>query len=140
MSKYQPLTERLAGDPGPEWRASFADIENVLGFPLPKAARAGTVWWSNDADRAQARAWTGAGWKVAEVDPGAESVVFRRAVSEAAMQNPLVAEEAALEVAPQPRRSRWRLTAAITAGAALAAGVGALVVRGLVRRGRTPNL
>ena len=41
MSKYDPLSDRLAGHPASEWRANFAELEEVLGFPLPKAARTG---------------------------------------------------------------------------------------------------
>ena len=152
MSKYRPLSEHLTGRPEPEWRASFAELEAVLGFPLPKSARGGGGWWSNDSERPHVRAWTMAGWEVAEVDPDAEAVVFRRPVSEAALQNPLVREDEDIgpEVSPQsetsreirprriglaPRRARgWGLAAAIAAGAAVTAGVGALVVRGMLRR------
>ena len=159
MSKYDPLSERLAGRRESDWRASFSEIEDVLGFPLPKSARGGAAWWSNNGERPHVRAWTGVGWQVAEVDPAAEAVVFRRPVSAAALQNPLApAEDIGPEVSPQPeasgdvqpvrmrraaevasRRMRaksWGLTAAI---AAAAAGLGALVVRGLMRRWRTPN-
>src|SRR5690348_2147860 len=85
MSKYDPLSDRLAGHRAPEWRASFAELEEVLGFPLPKAARAGRAWWKPDAG-AHARAWTDAGWAAHEVDPGAGQVLFKKAD-----QSPLVA-------------------------------------------------
>ena len=39
MSKYHPLSERLKGHGQDDWQASFAEIEEVLGFPLPKSAR-----------------------------------------------------------------------------------------------------
>lgn len=150
MSKYQPLTERLLGRPEPEWRASFAEIEAVLGFALPKGARGGAGWWTNNGERPHVRAWTGVGWEVAEVDPEREAVVFRKPVSEAALQNPLAADEpVGAEVVAQPEtsrdlevaraRRRWGLAAAITAGVAVTAGAGTLIVRGLLRRHRTPN-
>lgn len=55
MSKYAPLSQRLQRHRGDEWRASFAEIEEVLGFPLPKGARTGKSWWS-DAEKPQAKA------------------------------------------------------------------------------------
>jgi len=141
MSKYQPLSERLSGHPEPEWRASFAEIEAVLGFPLPKSARSGAAWWANNGERPHVRAWTGAGWEVAEIDPEREAVLFRKPVSEAALQNPLVADQdAGPEMAsPRGRARRWGLATAIAGGAAVAAGVGALVVRGIMKRRPTGN-
>jgi len=140
MSKYQPLSERLSGHSEPEWRASFAEVEDVLGFALPKSARGGAGWWANSGERPHVRAWTGVGWEVAEVDPEREAVVFRKPVSEAALQNPLAADEA---VGPEvPRRAganRWGLAAAIAAGAAVTAGVGAVLVRAMMKRHKTPN-
>src|SRR4051794_9967432 len=85
MSKYNPLSARLAGHAGPEWRANFAEIEEVLGFPLPKAARTGRGWWKADAG-AHARAWSEGGWSAEDVDPSAGLVTFRKAD-----QSPLVA-------------------------------------------------
>lgn len=162
MSKYQPLSEHFAGHTGPEWRASFSEVERVLGFALPKSARAGAEWWSNQADRPHVRAWTGEGWQVAEVDMAAEQVVFRKPVSEAALQDPLIGDQdIGPEVSPQPDASRqvqpvrmklaseaaslrmrakgWGLTAGVAAGAALVAAVGTLLVRNLSRRGPTGN-
>jgi hypothetical protein len=149
MSKYTPLAERLAGHPGDEWRASFAEIEEVLGFPLPKAARS-RAWWAGVEDRPHSRAWTSRGWR-AEMDQATGAVTFRRPVSEAALQGapepvaspvepvfdevqPLAMKVAAEEASVRSRLKGWGVTAAIAAGAALAAGVGALVLRG--RRGR----
>jgi uncharacterized protein YcaQ len=77
MSKYKPLSERLAGQAGDEWRASFDDVEGVLGFSLPKSARTSGAWWSA-ADKAHHQAWLAQGWKVAAVDRTLGSVVFRR--------------------------------------------------------------
>jgi hypothetical protein len=60
---------------------SFADIEALLGFPLPAPARAQPEWWS-DADppgdaSAQSRAWMLASrTAIANVD--ARTVIFDR--------------------------------------------------------------
>ena len=69
MGKYDPLTAVLAAHAGPEWRASFAEIEAVLGFALPKAARSAQAWWANGA-------WSETGWDAAEVDRAGGLVTF----------------------------------------------------------------
>lgn len=76
MSKYKPLSDRLAGSDVNEWRASFAEIEEVLGFPLPKAASAQS-WWLG-AEKPHHAAWTAPGWRVLDVDREAGSVLFAR--------------------------------------------------------------
>ena len=122
MSKYDPLTAHLAGHAGPEWRASFAEIEEVLGFPLPKGARAGRIWWRNTGAQPHQRAWTGAGWEAADVDHAGGLITFRRK----AWEEPEILKR--LEVNPT-------LGMAIIAGSvALVAGLGALAIRGVMRR------
>jgi hypothetical protein len=147
MGKYKPLSERLAGHPGDEWRASLAEIEEVLGFPLPRAARA-HAWWAGPDDKPHARAWTAGGWR-AEMDQASGAVTFRRSVSEPALQGapgPVASPSPkADEIQPfatpaleapsrRSRFKRWGITAAIAAGAAALAGVGALVLRERTRR------
>lgn len=78
MSKYNPLTERLRGHPGDHWQASFSEIEEVLGFPLPKGAKSGKAWWANDSDKSHVKAWTGEGWQADDVDHAQGVVTFRR--------------------------------------------------------------
>jgi hypothetical protein len=108
MSKYQPLADHLAARSDPEWRASFSELEALLGFPLPRAARSGRTWWANDPDKAHSRAWAGHGWEVGDVDQAAEQVVFRRGATSAAA----LVEAAGLEPlkesasAPPPLRRR----------------------------------
>lgn len=135
MSKYRPLSDRLSAEGGDEWRASFAEVEAALGFPLPKAARSGGAWWSNAPDKP----WMAAGWEVAEVDRQSETVVFRKPVSEAELSGapdllkPEV-QAAVAEAAKGPevvaespvaaRPPKWGLVAA---GAAVVAGLGALI-------------
>lgn len=78
MSKYRPLSDRLSAETADEWRPSFAELEEVLGFPLPKAARSTGGWWE-DQEKSHVRAWTEQGWRVGEVDRTLSSVVFQRA-------------------------------------------------------------
>ena len=134
MSKYQPLADRLAARAGPEWRASFADLEKALGFALPKAAKA-PAWWKTGV-------WTDAGW-TAELDPAAGAVTFRKPATKKAS-----AKASSAEPAPQPPAvvgdeppilkkldvgPGWGV-ALVLGGAAIVGGIGALVFRGLSRR------
>jgi hypothetical protein len=84
MSKYQPLSDHLSGHGPDEWRASFGELEALLGFSLPKGARAGRTWWAADRDKSHVRAWTSHGWEVGDIDHAAERVVFRRGAASGA--------------------------------------------------------
>jgi hypothetical protein len=136
MSKYDPLSARLAGHAGPEWRASFAELEEVLGFPLPKTARTGKTWWKSNVAAPQARGWTEAGWEVADVDPAQGLVTFRKvAALPAATERarpPATTDEPAilkrLEATP-----KWNL-ALVAGGLTIAAGLSMFAIRGWMRR------
>jgi len=140
MSKYDPLSARLAGHAEPEWRASFAEIEEVLGFPLPKTALTNRAWWHNTGAQPHQRSWTGSGWEVAEVDHAQGLATFRKA---AAAASPAVAEA---EPAPLPSVAdepailkrleatpKWSL-ALVTGGLVLAASLGVFAIRGAMRK------
>ena len=78
MSKYQPLSAILARRGEPYWRVAFSDLEEVLGFPLPKTAHESAAWWANSAEKAHNRAWLDAGWHVESVDRAGQAVLFHR--------------------------------------------------------------
>ena len=79
---YLALYEYLKdGHEGGAWRASFAEIERVLGFPLPPSARTRPAWWANDGESDQSQAWIGAGWQVDEADVESERVTLSRWVT-----------------------------------------------------------
>jgi hypothetical protein len=127
VSKYEPLSARLAGHAGTEWKASFAELEKALGFALPKAARTG-AWWKKGA-------WIDAGWTAEDLDLVKGRVTFRKvaaALSEPAAGLPAVADEPPilkrLEVGPG-----WGV-ALVLGGVAIVAGIGALVFRGAKRK------
>jgi hypothetical protein len=61
--RYESLRVFLASQPGEELTLTFAEIERLLGAPLPAAAWL-RAWWTNAADEPQARAWLKAGWRV----------------------------------------------------------------------------
>ena len=78
--KYTPLYRYLITRTSFCWRASFGEIETVLGFDLPASARRHPAWWANQdgGGHSHARAWREAGWKTREVDLKAETLVFER--------------------------------------------------------------
>lgn len=79
--KYAPLHNHLAKLKIKEWRATFAQIEKILGFKLPNSARIHRPWWANQGERgghSHALAWEMAGWKTAQVDMVDEKLVFVR--------------------------------------------------------------
>ena len=79
--KYQRLYTHLCGLATREWRATFSEIESIIGFGLPASARLHRPWWSNQSGangHSQAVAWGAAGWETAEVDMEAETLLLRR--------------------------------------------------------------
>ena len=103
MGKYEPLTDHLKGRDPAEWAPSFAEIEAILGFPLPASARKYREWWGNQAGagHSQARGWQDAGWRVWKVDLDEERVVFQRPGSNRVREEaqPFVGEEDLFDVA-----------------------------------------
>ncbi|HXD46039.1 MAG TPA: hypothetical protein VN655_12980 [Pseudolabrys sp.] len=79
MSKYEPLPQFLMSAGGHLHRMSFAEIERVLGFKLPKSAYEHEAWWSNNATgHSHARAWLKFGWRTEAVDLSGRKVTFQR--------------------------------------------------------------
>ena len=82
-SKYEPLRRYLAGLPPDQGLVtlSVAEVATIVGAPLPASARTSRFWlnarrtWGMSS---QARAWQGAGWRVADFDYRAETVTFVR--------------------------------------------------------------
>lgn len=79
MSKYEPLKRHLSSLRMSEWKASFRDVERVLGFPLPPSTRRHRALWSNNPqNHVMTRAWLEAGWRTEQVDLEQGKVVFRK--------------------------------------------------------------
>lgn len=76
MSKYQPLADHLALVREPVWRPTFAELESVIGFKLPKAARK-SRWWEK-GESSVAVLCLKRGWIVDHVDGEEGAVKFRR--------------------------------------------------------------
>lgn len=77
--KYDPLRAYLATMPGEEVCYTFAEIEAIIGAPLPPTALRHTAWWANSCrfDHPQAQAWMAGGW-TAGVDLDNTCVTFYR--------------------------------------------------------------
>ncbi len=78
-SKYQPLLEYLRRSDRPQVVLTFAEIEAILGEPLPDSARSKRGWWSNrKRGGLQASAWLDADYTVQELDLATEQVTFNK--------------------------------------------------------------
>ncbi len=76
--KYEPLSRYLENAQDIE-ALSFAEIERILGAPLPASARKHEAWWSNNPrGHVNAQAWLAAGYRTERVDLRGEAVVFRK--------------------------------------------------------------
>lgn len=79
MSKYRGLADHLDHTLGAREIMSFAEIEQTLGFSLPKSARRHAAWWANTGGgHVHAQAWLKPGWKTSRVDMAKETVMFVR--------------------------------------------------------------
>lgn len=79
--RYAPLIKHLSERAEDEQalELSFAQLEEILGTPLPPSARTHRAWWANTKANARAAGWMEAGWKVAGVDLEEGRVRFARA-------------------------------------------------------------
>jgi hypothetical protein len=80
MGKYTILGTFLrrwaVRNDGQEVELTLAQIEGLIGAPLPKAA-ADIAWWSDDLSGVQSRAWLEAGFEAKLIDD-ADLVIFVR--------------------------------------------------------------
>lgn len=78
MSKYEPLRKFLQDAAATELPMTFAEIEEILGFPLPESQNI-RAWWSNNAsNNVMTKEWIAAGYKTERVDIEGRKLVFRR--------------------------------------------------------------
>jgi hypothetical protein len=77
---YAPLGAHLAGLADDLVTLSFAQLEGILGRPLPASARRHRAWWSNErsGSHTHAWAWMANGWRVDAVDFTSGTMRFRR--------------------------------------------------------------
>lgn len=82
QTKYEPLELYLRAVPTRinVVTLSFAEIERIVGAPLPASAMTHRPWWGNQKDsrtRSQAHAWLSAGFKVDVVNQGGGNASVR---------------------------------------------------------------
>lgn len=76
-TKYHPLFEHLLFSGQGRVSMTFAEIEEVLGAPLPPSARQREQWWGNSPNgHSQARAWMRASYRATRVDLAGATVEF----------------------------------------------------------------
>lgn len=76
--KYQELWRWLQEQGRDEVRLTFADVEQVLGMPLPQSARRHPTHWYGYEGTALGRAIRDAGWHASQVNLTDETVVLKR--------------------------------------------------------------
>ncbi len=80
-NEYAPLYEHPLNLEPDVWSTTFEEVEIVLGFALPPAARTDLVWWFNRVDThstSHALAWSLAGWFTSNIDVKGETIKFER--------------------------------------------------------------
>lgn len=75
--KYDNLSKYLKAECKDTVSLSFAELESILGFQLPRSAYTYQVWWANGG-HVQAAAWLNAGFLVDNVSLTDQYVVFRK--------------------------------------------------------------
>jgi hypothetical protein len=78
MSKYLPLKEFLVSQKQDYVPMTFAEIEEILAFPLP-ASKQYPAWWSNNpSNNPMTKEWLDAGYETESVNTASGKVAFRR--------------------------------------------------------------
>jgi hypothetical protein len=76
--KYRGLWAWLRDQPGERLPAAFAEIEEIIGMPLPSSCRRHPAHWSSYEGSAVARAIQDAGWVATSVDLEHQQLVLTR--------------------------------------------------------------
>jgi hypothetical protein len=67
-SKYAPLTHYLAALPADAVRLTLAEIEAIIGVPLPSWEQQATFWGNSPHGTFAGRPWVRAGWRVVRTE------------------------------------------------------------------------
>jgi hypothetical protein len=78
LGKYEPLAKYLEKREGDSWNATFAQVEEILGFELPRSAYEYAAWWSNQKGpgHSQKEGWQSVGWETRDLDLANRTVRF----------------------------------------------------------------
>ena len=78
---YDPLRDHLSAQRASSIVLDFAEVEQIIGRPLPRSARTHREWWANEKNpstsHVQCRAWQAAGYE-ALPNLSEEVVTFKR--------------------------------------------------------------
>jgi hypothetical protein len=66
--KYDPLIRYLTALPAEAVTLTFAELEAIIGAPLPEAARQRSYWANSRRGQFTGPPWLRAGWRVARTD------------------------------------------------------------------------
>ena len=99
--KYDNLSKYLKAERKDTVSLSFAELESILGFQLPRSAYTYQVWWANGG-HVQAAAWLNAGFLVDNVSLTDQYVVFRK--NAAATSRPMTTPKNSVPEAKPPVR------------------------------------
>ena len=80
MGKYEPLRRYLESQSADSVNTNFAELEAILGFPLPQSAYKHQAWWANEAhgSHSHSRSWQDAGWETSLVNTSRRTVRFQK--------------------------------------------------------------
>lgn len=95
MSKYINLASHLGGLQANKWTVSFAEIEGILGFPLPKSAYEYPAWWANQTGEGHSHcgSWMRMGWRTENLNLSKREVTFIKIDGEKNFQYPTATSE-----------------------------------------------
>ena len=74
--KYRPLTEYFEGLEKYSVTLDIDEIEEILGFKLPKASRFSSFWYRKENYRSIASTWTSAGYAIRRLDLDRRRITF----------------------------------------------------------------
>ncbi|MBV2147703.1 hypothetical protein KRZ98_05305 [Sphingobium sp. AS12] len=77
--KYADLTAYLEQQSGGHVTLTFADVEKIVGFPLPSSARKHGPWWTNSPSKGRHNeAWLAIGWETTDRNMKGQTITFQR--------------------------------------------------------------
>jgi hypothetical protein len=78
MGKYSPLADFLRAQQRDEVPMTFAEIERIVGSPLPRSHRYRSWWSNNSFNSVMTKVWLDAGFRSSDVDIKRRKLVFRK--------------------------------------------------------------
>jgi hypothetical protein len=88
VTKYSNLGEFLHDQKNSSILLTFAEVERIIGYKLPRSARY-PAWWSNNpSNNVMTKVWLAAGFKTEQVDTEGKKLVFRRVEGKSLANNP----------------------------------------------------